>query len=141
MEGFERLRDVPGVWRLVESGPVRQVLESHQKTAHATVVSRILLYAPLKQVEFETSLLQFDGTKYREFRLAFPVKMKQGQVSYEVPFGTLEVGKDEMKGAAGERYTEEVAQVRPRSPVGHGGIGLIEGKATPAPFRANSASP
>ena len=115
MEGFERLADAPGAWRLVESGPVRQIIESRQKTAHATVVSRVLLYASLKQVEFETSLLQWDGTKYREFRLAFPVNMLQGEVSYEVPFGTLRVGKDEMKGAAGERYTEEVALVRPRS--------------------------
>jgi alpha-mannosidase len=115
MEGFERLADVPGTWTVVESGPVRQVIESRQSTVHAIVVSRVLLYAALKQIEFETSLLQFDGTKYREFRLSFPVNMKQGQVWYEVPFGTLEVGKDEMKGAAGERYTEEVALVRPRS--------------------------
>lgn len=115
MEGFEQLARIPGEWRLVESGPVRQVVESRQQTAHATVVSRILLYANLKQVEFETSLLQFDGTKYREFRLAFPVNMSQAQVFYEVPFGTLRVGMDEMKGAAGERYTGEVARVRPRS--------------------------
>ena len=115
MEGFERVADAPGAWTLVESGPVRQVIESQHTTAHARVVSRVLLYAALKQVEFETSLLQWDGTRYREFRLAFPVNMKQGKVMYEVPFGTLDVGKDEMKGAAGERYTQEVALVRPRS--------------------------
>jgi alpha-mannosidase len=115
MEGFERLAETPGAWTLVEAGPVRQVVESRHKTAHATVVSRVVLYAGLKQVEFETSLLQWDGTKYREFRLAFPVNVERGEVSYEVPFGTLRVGKDEMKGAAGERYTEEVALVRPRS--------------------------
>jgi alpha-mannosidase len=115
MEGFERLADSPGAWTLIEKGPVRQVVESRHKTAHATVVSRVILYSGLKQIEFETSLLQWDGTKYREFRLAFPVNMERGNVSYEVPFGTLRVGKDEMKGAAGERYTEEVALVRPRS--------------------------
>jgi alpha-mannosidase len=32
-----------------------------------------------------------------------------------VPFGAVEVGRDEMKGSAGERYKTEVAAVHPRS--------------------------
>ncbi len=115
MEGFDKLSNYAPVWRLVESGPVRQVVETRQDLGHATVVQRVILYNILKQIDFETSLLKWDGTKYREFRLAFPMKMPTGQVAYENPFGTVEVGKDEMKGAAGERYQTAAASIRPRS--------------------------
>jgi alpha-mannosidase len=115
MEGFEKLSSYRPTWHLVESGPVRQVVELRQEVNHATFLQRVILYSALKQIDFESSLLKWDGTKYREFRLAFPVKMQRGQVSYEVPFGTVEVGNDEMKGGAGERYTTEVSALRPRS--------------------------
>ncbi len=115
MEGFDRLSNYRPLWQLVEAGPVRQVVESHQDVGHAIVVQRIILYTSLKQIDFETSLLRWDGTKYREFRLAFPLKMSRGRVAYEVPFGVVEVGKDEMKGAAGERYKSEASTLRPRS--------------------------
>ena len=115
MEGFEKLSSYRPAWQLVESGPVRQVVELKQEINHATVLQRVILYSELKQVDFETSLLKWDGTRYREFRLAFPIKMKRGQVAYEVPFGAVEVGSDEMKGAAGERYTTEAAAIHPRS--------------------------
>ncbi|MBP1654225.1 MAG: mngB 4, partial [Bacteroidetes bacterium] len=115
MEGFDRLGRHPARWRWVESGPVRDVVEARYTLAHATVVQRVILFATIKRVDFEVSLLKWDGTKYREFRLAFPVRADQGRVAYEVPFGTLEVGVNEMKGAAGERYTQEVSRVRPRA--------------------------
>ena len=115
MEGFDKMSNYKPVWHLVESGPVRQVLESRQDSGHARIVQRVILYNTLKQIDFETSLLKWDGTKYREFRLAFPMNMVNGQVAYEVPFATVEVGKDEMKGAAGERYKTDAAAIRPRS--------------------------
>ncbi|MGA9120733.1 MAG: glycoside hydrolase family 38 C-terminal domain-containing protein [Bacteroidota bacterium] len=115
MEGFDQLQRHKPVWRLVETGPVRQVVELRQDIDHATVHQRLLLYNHLKQLDVETALLRWDGTKYREFRLAFPVAMPKGQVTYEVPFGTVEVGKDELPGAPGERYTQDARQIRPRS--------------------------
>jgi len=115
MEGFDRLAAHAPRWRLIESGPVRETVELRQGIDHVTVVQRVSLYHSLKQIDLETSLLGWDGTKYREFRIAFPVRMHDGQVAYEVPFGTLEVGKDEMKGAPGERYVQDAAAIHPRS--------------------------
>ncbi len=114
MEGFDKLSNYNPGWRLVESGSVRQVAELRQEINHVTVVQRIVLYSALKRIDFETDLLKWDGTKYREFRLAFPLKMDHGKIAYEIPFGAVEVGKDEMKGAAGERYLKEVTTLRPR---------------------------
>ena len=115
MDGFDKMSNYKPVWHLVESGPIRQVIEIRQDSGHARVVQRVVLYNTLKQIDFESSLLKWDGTKYREFRLAFPMKMSDAQVAYEAPFATIEVGKDEMKGAAGERYKTDAALIRPRS--------------------------
>ena len=51
---------------------------------------------------------------YREYRLMWPLAFQRSSVSYEVPFGALTVGEDEMPGAAGERYYVENSKQRPR---------------------------
>jgi alpha-mannosidase len=71
-----------------------------------------LLYA-------EVDLNRFNGENWREFRLAFPVNMQQAKVAYEVPMGVMEVGKDEIKGAAGyskatQIYNTPCKDVHPR---------------------------
>lgn len=114
MEGFEKMSERHPLWRMTESGPVRFVAELHQEFSHTTVYERLIVYRSLRRIDVEVSLLAFDGTKYREFRLAFPVGMPGGEVAYEVPFGALRLGRDEMKGSAGERYIQEVSATRPR---------------------------
>jgi alpha-mannosidase len=114
-EGFDKLSNHAPVWRLVESGSVRQVAELRQEIDHVTIVQRVILYAMLKQIDLETALLKWDGARYREFRLAFPLKLDQARIAYEIPFGTVEIGEDEMKGVAGERYQKEASTLRPRS--------------------------
>lgn len=114
MEGFDRLSNHQPVWEVVEAGPVRTVLRAEQAIEHTHVEQKMVLYHTIKRIDFETSLLEWDGTVYREFRLAFPANMAQGQVTYEVPFGVVRVGKDEIPQAAGERYTTPAAEVRPR---------------------------
>lgn len=46
--------------------------------------------------------------------MALPLNMQNGQVSYEVPYGVSEVGKDEIPGAAGERYKTDAVDIHPR---------------------------
>jgi len=115
MEGFDRLSNHPSIWRSIESGPVRNIVEAQYPLAHATVVQRVILYNTIKRIDFEISLLGWDGTPYREFRLAFPIRVPAAKVAYEVPFGVLNAGEGEMKGSAGERYTEQASLVRPRA--------------------------
>lgn len=115
MEGFDKLSNHPVSWERVESGPVREIVEGRYTMQHASVVQRIILYRMIKRIDLEVSLLGWDGTRYREFRLAFPVGNDGSQVAYEVPFGVVEIGRSEMKGSAGERYKQTVARVRPRA--------------------------
>lgn len=114
MEGFDKVSDHPAKWEVVDSGPVYTTFKLRQPIRNAVVETKLVVYHNLKKIDFETSLLNWEGVLYREYRFALPLNMKNGQVSYEVPFGVLEVGKDEIAGAAGERYTTNCADVHPR---------------------------
>jgi alpha-mannosidase len=51
--------------------------------------------------------------------MAFPLNQTQSQIAYEVPMGVVQVGKDEIKGAAGfsksdQIYSTECVKVHPR---------------------------
>ena len=106
MEGFGKAGDHPAQWEPGESGEVFSAWTRRSELLHAVVEQKIMLHHRLKRIDFEISLLNWEGVLYREFRMALPLKMDNGQVAYEVPFGVVEVGKDEMEGAAGERYLD-----------------------------------
>jgi len=106
-------------WQKVESGPVFTVFEwsmkqSEEKFRRCSPSQRLIVYQDIKRIDLETSLIGWDGTPYREFRLAFPINMEKGQVSYEVPMGVVEVGKSELAGAAGHMYKQPCKDVHPR---------------------------
>ncbi len=114
MEGFDKTGNYKTVWEVEEIGLVFTTFKYRQKLENAVVEQRIKLYNNKKQIDFETALLNWEGLLYREFRMALPLNMTDGQVAYEVPFGVVEVGKDEIEGAAGERYKKLCKDVHPR---------------------------
>ena len=107
-EGFDKVSAHDATWKQVEKGAVYTAYRLRQPIRNAVVETKLVVYNDLKKIDFETSLLNWDGVLYREYRFALPLNMSNGKVSYEVPFGVLEVGKDEMAGAAGERYKTNV---------------------------------
>ena len=54
------------------------------------------LYHGLPRVDVETEILGWDGQRDRELRVVFPINLDDARLSYEVPFGTVEIGKDEL---------------------------------------------
>jgi alpha-mannosidase len=119
MEQFDRASNHRPVWRVVADGPLFTAVEwsmprSAEQMRHASFSQRLVLYKALKRIDLETHIRGWDGTPYREFRLAFPTPARRTRVAYHVPMGVCEVGKGEIAGAAGERYTQPCAEVRPR---------------------------
>ncbi|MEN8203762.1 MAG: glycosyl hydrolase-related protein [Bacteroidota bacterium] len=114
MEGFGKSGDYTAPWEPGESGDLFTAWYRRSKLPHATVEQKVILHHQLKKIDFEIALLNWEGVIYREFRMALPLDMKHGQVAYEVPFGVVEVGKDEMEGAAGERYQVPARDLHPR---------------------------
>jgi alpha-mannosidase len=114
MEGFDKVSSHDPSWDLVSSGLVFTEYKMRQQIKNAVVETNIKFYNDIKRIDFETSLLNWEGVLYREYRFALPLDIKNGKVCYEVPFGVLEVGKDEIAGAAGERYVTNCSDVHPR---------------------------
>ena len=101
-------------WKVLHDGPVFISVEYKQPLDHAVVRQRIVLYKKTKKIDFFTDLLNWDGTMFREFRQVFPVIAQPEQVRYEVPFGSVQIGKDELQQPAGERYIYPPSETRPR---------------------------
>ncbi|MDB4581624.1 glycosyl hydrolase-related protein [Draconibacterium sp.] len=114
MRGFDKTGNYKTNWIVEKNGPVFTTYKYRQKIKNAVVEQRVKLYHQQKKIDFETALLNWEGVLYREFRMALPLNMNDGQVAYEVPFGVSEVGKSEMEGDAGERYTTPCKDFHPR---------------------------
>jgi alpha-mannosidase len=121
MEGFDRLGPHRVFWQhdAFESGPLKSVFRFRETLPNCTLEEKVTIYNPVKRVDCEVSILDWDGTPYREFRLAVPVNAANGPVAYEVPLGVVEVGRSEIPGTGGPaygklNYDEVCSEIRPR---------------------------
>ncbi len=112
---FDQLGTSKTNWKIQEIGPVYTSVVMRQPMKDAVVEMSIKLYHNIKKIDFDVDLLNWNGTMFREFRIAFPLKMDNGKVTYEVPFGAVTVGQDELKGTGGEFYKGEVSKIHPRA--------------------------
>jgi len=75
-------------------------------------------------VEMDVDIRDWDGPRARELRAAFPLNLPQDfRLSYEVPFGTVEMGRDEV----------DFSLLPPRAPCQFNS--RIYGGDSPLPFR------
>jgi len=121
MEGFDKLSDHKPAWMLenADRGPVRTVFAMKQSLPDCEVRERIIIYESIKRIDCEVELRNWDGSPYREYRLALPVAAPGGKVAYEVPMGVVEIGTSEAKGTGGPaygnlNYDEPMSDIRPR---------------------------
>ena len=119
MKGFDKVSNHKPEWRLMEAGPIRTVFALEQTQPAYTIQQKVLVYESLKRLDCEVSILDWNGQKYREFRMALPLNMPGGQVAYEVPMGVVEVGKSEIPTTGGLaygslNYHELCSKIRPR---------------------------
>ncbi len=114
MKDYDQVSHHGAKWEQVAAGEVFSSYRLVQKIKHAKVEQQVTIYHQLKRIQFDNNLLNWDGELYREFRTAYPVAIKNSTVKHEVPFGTVEVGKDEIN-SAGERYTPLCKDVHPRA--------------------------
>ena len=118
-ESFDRVAKHKPEWKQVEAGPVRTVFELVQPLKNATVRQRTVLWHPIKRVDCEVDLVEFNGELWREFRMALPLAMEKPTLAYEVPMGVVEIGKDEIPGDGGYaygnlNYTDQCRTIHPR---------------------------
>jgi alpha-mannosidase len=114
MKGFDKTSNHPVQWELAEDGDVYTLFKYRQRIKDAVIEQNIKLYKSIRRIDFNPSIKNWDGTLYREYRMALPVGISQARLTYEVPFGAVEIGKDELKEPAGERYMTIPSEIHPR---------------------------
>ena len=114
LEGFDKTSNYKLNWEVIENGPVFSKFKFRQKIKNAVVEQNVTLYKKIKKIDIDIALLNWEGVLYREYRMAIPLNMENEQISYETAFGVVNVGKDEIEGYAGERYTTVCKNIHPR---------------------------
>jgi len=115
MEGFDKTGNYDTAWEKVADGPVSTSFKFRQHVRYAVVEETVIVYHQVKRIDFSIDIKNWQAILYREFRAAFPLNMSSPKITYEVPMGVVEVGKDELKGAAGNIYLTECKLIHPRS--------------------------
>lgn len=118
-ETFDRVANHKPDWKLIESGPIRSVYQLERPLADTTVRQRLVVWNSFKRLDCDVDLLDFNGKLWREFRMALPLAMEKPQIAYEVPFGVVEIGKDEIPMTGGHaygdlNYFEQCRDIHPR---------------------------
>ena len=112
---IEKASQYSPAWREIESGPVRTGWRLETPFRQATVRLDLYAYQESKRLDFDVQILHWSGEKYKEFRMALPANIPNAQVAYEVPFGALEVGKDEVAGVPFQGwYSRPAREIHPR---------------------------
>lgn len=82
--------------RAIET-PLRYLVEKEAKFSYFTLRERFILNKFSDELIVEADVLNWTGEKARELRIVFPVNLdKSFKASYEIPFGTVEMRRDEI---------------------------------------------
>ena len=96
-EGSETLSSKNITWRLKDNNAVAAVFESDCLIRNFNVKQIITVYHNSKRIDFEYDIPDWPGEHNRQIRVAFPLKMNNAQITYDVPMGVLNAGKDELR--------------------------------------------
>jgi alpha-mannosidase len=96
VEDFDKTSNHPFPVKNFAEGPVRTTAFREAAFKHFVLKEHFRLYHQIDRMEIGLELVNWDGEKARELRVAFPINLENARISYEVPFGTVEMGKDEL---------------------------------------------
>lgn len=88
-----RMGEKPATVTLLESGPVCATISVEGSIMNSERVQEITLYANLPRIDLKTEL-NWDGQEKIQVNTMFPFKIDHGRLTYEVPFGMVEYGKE-----------------------------------------------
>ena len=74
--------------KVVETGPIRAVVQVKKSFGDSAFVENIVLYSHADRVDFELSVDWHE--KYRFAKVAFPLNLKSVYATYEIPYGAIQ---------------------------------------------------
>lgn len=96
MLNFDKTSNHAFPFKQFSKTPVRTTAVREGQFKDFTLRESFHLYEQLARVDVEVEILNWNGTKERELRVVFPINLDEARLSYEVPFGTVEIGKNEL---------------------------------------------
>jgi alpha-mannosidase len=94
--GLERTAERGGELKILEDGPVRTRVTTLSRFSHCRLSQTFSLYRGLDRADVSVEVRSWDGAHGRELRLVFPIGVPVAAISYDVPFGHVDVGRDEV---------------------------------------------
>ena len=88
-----RMEEKPATVTLIESGPVRAKILVKGSIMNSERTQEISIYSSLPNIDLKTEL-NWNGHKAIQVNAVFPFKIEQSRLTYEVPFGLVEYGKE-----------------------------------------------
>ena len=95
-QGTVRSSTKDSKWVLAQSGPVRDTFTCDVQMDHFSYQLRMHVYKTIKKIDFDLDVKDWDGTKNKELRLAFPINSTEKNVVYDTAYGISQIGKDEV---------------------------------------------
>jgi alpha-mannosidase len=96
MQDFDRTSAHDFPFTSFTESPIRKTAVREARLNNCTLREAFHIYKNLDRVDIDLEILNWNGRQARELRVAFPLNLDHARLSYEVPFGTVEVGKDEL---------------------------------------------
>jgi len=119
MDDFETLSMKIGNWSLTGNTPVCATFESVYQLKNFKVKQTVTIYHHQKKIDFEYEIPDWPGEHNRQLRVAFPLNMNDSKITYDVPMGVVNIGKDELNRspggwAWGGTYRQMPKEINPR---------------------------
>jgi alpha-mannosidase len=92
-DNWWRMSEKPVSVNLLESGPVRATVQIKGKILNSARTQEISLYATLPKIDLKT-IMDWNGQKEIQVNATFPFEIENPRLTYEVPFGEVEYGKE-----------------------------------------------
>jgi alpha-mannosidase len=96
LDAFDRTSRHDFPFKAIEKSPIGTSAVREGRFEHFALRESFYLYDELDRLDIDLEILGWDGTPERELRVVFPINLDEARLSYEVPFGTVEMGKDEL---------------------------------------------
>ncbi len=94
-----RMGEKPACLTVKESGPVRATIQVKGSILNSTRVQEISIYRSLPRIDLKTTLV-WDGQKEIQVNTTFPFSIDRANLTYEVPFGSVQYGNESRQAMA-----------------------------------------
>ena len=92
-DNWWRMGEKPASVKLIESGPIRATVQIKGSILNSKRMQEISIYANIPRIDLKT-ILNWDGKKEIQVNATFPFNIERARLTYEVPFGIVEYGKE-----------------------------------------------